>query len=258
MSALDVIDQTDQPVDQPREQVADVIDVRHRLRCRYTKNGKIRFLGHRDVARCWERAIRRARLPVIYSEGFSPRPRLHFGLALSVGFESDAEYIDIDVSGDVDLASALTDLGDGLPPGIDVLDLVEVSMKATALQAVVSSSTWRAELLDADRVHLETLIDDLQSADTRVVTVERKGRPVEIDVVEQVLAVETLPGGSPEDTGLLVDLSTDGRSLRPAEFFASFTPPLEPRRVRRLQQWVHREGERVTPLECDPPSPSPT
>ena len=51
-----------------------------RVRLRFTKVGKIRWTSHRDVARMWERAIRRAGLPVAYSAGFSPRPRLHFGL----------------------------------------------------------------------------------------------------------------------------------------------------------------------------------
>ena len=65
------------------------------LRVRYTKRGKIRFIGHRDVARIWERTLRKANIPVLYSQGFSPHPRISFGLALPTGFESEAEYVDI-------------------------------------------------------------------------------------------------------------------------------------------------------------------
>ncbi len=65
------------------------------LRVRYTKLGKIRFIGHRDVARIWERSLRKASIPVLYSQGFSPHPRISFGLALPTGFESEAEYVDI-------------------------------------------------------------------------------------------------------------------------------------------------------------------
>ena len=68
-----------------------------RVRLRFTKAGKVRFTSHRDVARMWERAVRRAGLPVSYSEGFSPRAKLHFGLALSTGHESIAEYLDVDL-----------------------------------------------------------------------------------------------------------------------------------------------------------------
>ena len=61
------------------------------VRLRYAKVGKVRWTSHRDAARIWERALRRAELAVAYTEGFSPRPRLHFGLALPTGYESDAE-----------------------------------------------------------------------------------------------------------------------------------------------------------------------
>ena len=65
-----------------------------RIRVRFAKVGKVRWTSHRDLARIWERAIRRVGLPVAYSQGFSPRPKVHFGLALSTGHESLAEYLD--------------------------------------------------------------------------------------------------------------------------------------------------------------------
>ena len=77
---------------------------RMKQRVRFTKLGKVRFLSHRDIARVWERALRRSGVRVAYSEGFSPRPRLSFGLALSTGYESLGEYLDIDLADDVDPA----------------------------------------------------------------------------------------------------------------------------------------------------------
>lgn len=68
-----------------------------RVRIRFSKTGKIRWTSHRDIARVSERVIRRAGLPVAYSQGFSPHPKLHFGLALSTGHESLAEFVDIDL-----------------------------------------------------------------------------------------------------------------------------------------------------------------
>ncbi len=65
------------------------------VRIRFAKHGKVRFTSHRDVARIWERALRRAGLPVAYSAGFTPRPKLSFGPALSTGYSSDAEYLDV-------------------------------------------------------------------------------------------------------------------------------------------------------------------
>ena len=66
-----------------------------RLRVRFSKVGKIRFIGHRDVARVTERAVRKVGLPVAYSEGFSPRMKLSFGLALPTGYESEAEFVEL-------------------------------------------------------------------------------------------------------------------------------------------------------------------
>src|SRR5206468_10547344 len=73
------------------------------IRPRYTKLGKIRWISHRDVARALERSFRIAPLPLAFSEGFSPRPRVSFGLALSTGHESDAEYVDLVLAEAVDL-----------------------------------------------------------------------------------------------------------------------------------------------------------
>ena len=71
-----------------------------RLRVRYSKKGKVRFTSHRDVARIWERALRRVGLPMAYSQGFSPRPKMSFGLALSTGHESEAEFLELELSED--------------------------------------------------------------------------------------------------------------------------------------------------------------
>jgi radical SAM-linked protein len=87
-----------------------------RVRVRYSKFGKVRFLSHRDLARIIERAVRRADLPVSYSEGFSPHARLHFGLALSTGYESHAEYFDVDLDEDRDGMRPAPELAAALDP----------------------------------------------------------------------------------------------------------------------------------------------
>src|SRR4051795_12057363 len=93
---------------------------RHRYRIRFSKLGKIRFTSHRDVARLWERALRRATIPVAYSEGFSPHPKLSFGLALSNGHASFGEQLDMDLSEPVDVESIPARLDPCLPIGLDV------------------------------------------------------------------------------------------------------------------------------------------
>ena len=114
-----------------------------KLRVRFTKVGKVRFTGHRDVARMWERAVRRVGLPVATSEGFTPRPRIGFGLALPTGAESFAEYVDIDLREDAAPAtwSQLIDsLSGALPTGIDVIAMGERAGRGS-LQEIVTSCT---------------------------------------------------------------------------------------------------------------------
>ena len=111
------------------------------------------------MARMWERALRRAGLPVASSQGFTPRPRISFGLALPTGAESIAEYVDIDLADDLTsedvsrLPATLTSL---LPDGFDVIVAAERPPTGGSLQEVVTSCTWElwAPMLDV-RHHRE-------------------------------------------------------------------------------------------------------
>ena len=125
-----------------------------RRRIRFCKHGKVRFTSHRDVARIWERALRRAEVPVMYSNGFNPRPRISFGLALSTGYSSDAEYLDVVVDtawaqcvDDAALARALTE---ALPDGMAVLATAALEPGEPSLQHAVTSCTWRIDTAGAE------------------------------------------------------------------------------------------------------------
>src|SRR3954471_8290730 len=91
-----------------------------KVRIRFSKLGKVRFTSHRDVDRIWERALRRASVPVAYTQGFLPHPKLSFGLALSTGHESFGEYLDVDVAEPVELESIPARLDPCLPVGLHV------------------------------------------------------------------------------------------------------------------------------------------
>jgi len=119
-----------------------------RLRIAFSKHGKVRFTSHRDVARIWERALRRSELPVAYSEGFNPRPKLSFGLALSTGHESNGEYIDVDLDparvADLDIDSLAGLLTTHLPVGLTATGVVVVDRRMPSLQQAVTSLPGRS------------------------------------------------------------------------------------------------------------------
>lgn len=224
-----------------------------RLRVRFTKQGRVRFLSHRDVARVWERATRRARLPVAYSEGFSPRPRLHFGLASSVGHESLAEYLDIDLREPVPLDGLVEQLSGCLPAGLEVVAVAEVGATAESLQAAIEVVSWQFVLDETPEVCRER-VEALMARPSVPIMIERKGTSVEADLRPAVLhlAVESPHDGAESDSIVWCDLATKPRSFRPSEVLEALGLHLTGHRVRRIEQWMIEDGDRRAPL----PSPS--
>ena len=121
-----------------------------RVRLRFTKRGKIRFTSHRDTARVWERTVRRAQLPIAYSQGFSPHAKLSFGLALSTGFESDAEYLDIELdparADQVDIDALPPMLSALLPDGMTATAVAVLPPGSPSLQQIVTSCEYLIDL----------------------------------------------------------------------------------------------------------------
>ncbi len=225
------------------------------VRLRYTKNGKIRFASHRDVARIWERSLRVAGVPMVYSEGYSPRPRIAFGLALPTGSESDGEYIDIQLDDERTSALRLDELpmvlDRALPPGIEVTGIALLEHKTPSLQQAVTSCVWD--------ITVNQTIDELTEwtrrvldASSIIVTRERKGKAVTDDLRPLIRAREIVPAPLGAETGhrLRAELGTQPRSLRPSELLTALEPALQERHVRRLTQWIEQDGARLEPLQA--------
>lgn len=233
------------------------------LRIRFTKQGKVRFTSHRDVARIWERALRRARVPVTYTEGYSPRPRLGFGLALPTGAESVGEYLDVRVDEDrpgpsVDELPALLDAG--LPEGIAVPALVVLEPRMPSLQQAVTACTWSIRLPGTAPAALALAAERVLAEDEIVVTRERKGKQVTDDLrpsIRSLAVLGTPDGGSREGSVLEAELATQGRGIRPGELFEVLADRAETgadpslahgARVCRLHQWIEADGHREEPV----------
>ncbi len=238
-----------------------------RFRLRYTKLGKVRFIGQRDVARVWERTLRRAGVPVAYTEGFSPRTKLGFGLALPTGAESLAEYVDVYLepgspkppTGEV--ASLGGTLAPLLPEGIDVTAALAIDGPVGSLQEEITSCSW---LLSVDGLDASTLVRSVETAATAAelpVTRERKGRIHEDDIRPSIRSLEVLPDGAvvaggpwgSPGTVVVAELATRPRGVRPAELVSALAAVVGAdgagvARVCRTQQWIERDGARWEPL----------
>ncbi len=227
-----------------------------RLRIRFTKLGKVRFTSHRDVARMWERALRRVQLPVARSQGFSPRPKVHFGLALSTGHESLAEYLDVDlVEGSVvDLTTLPDRLTPALPRGLAATAVAVVPLGTPSLQHAVTSSRWELEVLGLDLPTLAARAEDLLAAPELVMTRQRKGKDVTEDVRAHLLHLQPVDrDGRPL---LVAELGTRERGLRPSELIALLGDDAREGLVRRTHQFTEHDGVRSEPLAAEP-TPAP-
>ncbi|GIU85249.1 MAG: hypothetical protein KatS3mg008_2024 [Acidimicrobiales bacterium] len=236
------------------------------VRIRYAKFSKVRFLSHRDMARLWERAWRRAALPLRYSLGLQPRARLSFGLALPTGAESVAEYLDVHlpdgetVGGDL-LRGALAE---SLPSGVQVLAAGVLRRPSTSLQESVTSNTWELWIRGTPS-EIDQAIGRFEASASVPVQRERKGkvgvddakefvsalRRVEADVVRR-----TRPDGLAHVPALaeggwvvlVADLVCGSRSLRPSELVSVLGLGDRPVRLVRSAQWTTQGSRRAEPL----------
>jgi radical SAM-linked protein len=229
-----------------------------RLRVRFTKVGKIRFTSHRDVARMFERAFRRADVPLAYTEGFSPRPRISFGLALSTAYESVAEYLDADLA-DLESGASVDErlplrLSAALPNGIDVVAVAPIDAHAPSLQQDVTSTSWRLTIIGADRGAVERAAHGAIEAPTIMATRTRKGQQSVDDLRPSLLALHVDSESEPsDDVAFLAELATQPRALRPAELIGAVWPTVDDVRALRTHQWIERDGARWEPLPSDAP-----
>lgn len=127
----------DQP---PSQQLPPV----QKLRIRYAKRGRLRFTSHRDFSRALERAVRRAGLPIAFSSGFSPHPRISYANASSTGASSEAEYLEISLVEVVDPRDVRAALDEALPVGLDIVDVVVA--RGGTLADRLEASRWEVAM----------------------------------------------------------------------------------------------------------------
>jgi radical SAM-linked protein len=159
-----------------------------RIRLRYAKRGRLRFTSHRDFARAFERALRRAEVPMAYSAGFTPHPKISYVGASPTGVASEAEYLEIGLARVVDIETLRTELDAALPPGLDIVTAVDVAAAgAGSLADRMQGAQWRIELPDTPvEVAADAVARFLDSAEVGVERVTKSGRKI-IDVRDPVV-----------------------------------------------------------------------
>jgi len=186
-----------------------------RIRIAFEKGPEMRFTGHLDLQRTWERTLRRARLPVAYTQGFNPRPRMQLSPALPLGCTSICELIDVWLLEEIEPQSLLDKLRASSPPGIIVLEVSPVADQEGALQNRVIAVEYEAQLPSADqsdqlRAAIETFLGEIR--------VERIRRGKRYDLRPLVEALECCTNDREPGVRLRMRLtSREGATGRPEE-----------------------------------------
>ena len=225
------------PLDkQPTQQAPPV----QRLRVRYAKRGRLRFTSHRDFSRAFERAVFRARIPMAYSSGFNPHPRISYAGAAPTGAASEAEYLEIGLSEVLDPADVRRALEEALPDGLDVMEVVDGGSGSLADHLV--ASRWTVQVAVPAAAARTAVAEFLALSSVPVTRMTKKGLRT-FDCREAVvsLAVRERPGAEESATELDLTLRHTVPAVRPDDVLTGLgevaglraaTPPL----LTRLRQ----------------------
>ncbi|MFE5185506.1 TIGR03936 family radical SAM-associated protein [Streptomyces sp. NPDC056628] len=135
-----------------------------RIRLRYTKRGRLRFTSHRDFQRAFERALRRSEVPMAYSAGFTPHPKVSYANAAPTGTGSEAEYLEIALTEARDPQQLRALLDESLPAGLDVVDAVEA--RTSGLADRLTASVWELRLDGVEPADAARAVAAFQAAET--------------------------------------------------------------------------------------------
>jgi radical SAM-linked protein len=234
-----------------------------KIRLRYAKRGKLRFASHRDVARAFERALRRSGLPVAYSQGYSPHPKVSWMGAAPTGVASEAEYVEIQLQEQLDPEVVRAKLDAALPDGLAVLEGVPAGLGGFAER--MTASAWRIEVRGVTPQQLQQAAQKLLAAsEAPVERVTKDGRRV-IDARAAIVSldVEDCPTVLPvpeqlDRCGILIAVVRQASpAVRPDDVLsalgavAGLPSSVLAKAIRTAQGWLDDDGGLVDPLMAD-------
>src|SRR4030042_6671930 len=201
-----------------------------RIRINFSKLEAMRYTGHLDLFRSWERTFRRSGLPLAYNKGFHPQPRLNLACALPLGFTSECEILDVWLEYDNELPQINEAISEVLPPGLEIKKIELIDIQSPALQTQVISAVYVISFLDKI-TDLFARLQRIQSADH--LFRQRRNKSYDLrPLIEQITLVPNPEGG---DQKLRVQLSArESATGRPEEV-------LDERNIKFENTRVHRE-----------------
>jgi radical SAM-linked protein len=226
-----------------------------RLRIRYAKRGRLRFASHRDLARALERALRRAQVPMAFSAGFTPHPKISYVGAAPTGAASEAEYLEIGLAERRDPEAVRAALDAALPGDIAVLEAVEAAEGGGSLADRIDAAVWGIELPGVEPGELAAALGPFLEKDAVVVPRRTKNGLRDVDARAAVAGASA--GGAAGCAILQVVVRQVTPAVRPDDVLAALAavaglrPPSPPRAVREAQGRLDDSGTVADPLGPD-------
>jgi radical SAM-linked protein len=219
--------------------INDNTPIKQRLYIHFGKFDALKYISNLDLAKVWERALRRADLPILYSQGFNPRPRIQLGSALPLGISSECEILDVSLRETIPLAGLVERIAATSPAGLRVYSIEEVPVRSPALQTQVRSAEYRVHFEDpVDLEALKSRISQLMEGETLERERERKGKQTLLNIRPLVYGLHLDEAGE-----LIAHLAVgDQGNVRPDEILAALHLPDVAVSIHRFRLNMDRSG----------------
>jgi radical SAM-linked protein len=215
-----------------------------RIRITFAKLGALRYIGQLDLHKLWERAARRAELPLAYSQGFHPQPKINIAAALPLGFSSRCEVMDMKLEREIPLEGLREKLQQTLPTGIQVLDVESAEERAPALQTQVIAAEYEVTLTESvDSSDLKQKVDSVLESES--ILRERRGKKYDLrPLIESLTPIPSPTRAERSDSGdeagrgekILMRLTArEGATGRPEEVLDVLGIAFEETRIERTR-----------------------
>lgn len=190
-----------------------------KIRIKFSKHGPVRYIGHLDIMRYFQKAIRRSGIPVAYTQGFNPHQRLAFAQPLGVGIESDGEYFDVELTKMESKEKLIKALNGAMADGVKIIDLVLLPEKSKNAMASVQAASYKVTFFEGyapDFDWQEKLLSFLEKS-TIPYTKETKKNTIILNLKESIYEYRIM-----EDGFYLLLNASSGGNIKPKYIFESF------------------------------------
>jgi len=202
--------------------MTEQVPVRHRLRFVFAKKQAVKYIGHLDLMLAWERSLRRAKIPLVYSQGFNPRPKMQVASSLPLGTTGTAERLDIIVDETLNLDEITAQIRQALPVGLGLISIKEVALKSPALQQLLRQADYTINLetkLHADDISYQ--IERIMAQDELLQTRRRRKREEQVNIRPWLHQLNLISAQNGEATITMRVSNGQHGNLRPNEVMAA-------------------------------------